>query len=888
VSRLFAWLLYLYPASFRRAHGAEMLQLVRTVERKNVRAPFNLIADLLCSLPREWAEALRPTHIRSPSGSRSHPPRGESMRNISRDVALASRMLVKSPAFSAAAVLTLALGIGANTAMFTLVDATLLRPLQVQDPEELFVWSWTSSYPDYDAYTRRTDLFSGVIAVSGAGRMNFVIDGAAELTSSTFVSGNAFDVLGVRVVHGRALAPSDDVANGPLVAVLGFEYWRRRFGADPDVVGRTFRLNGRAGTIVGVAEQGFRGISVGTDPSIYMPTGVYNQVQTGFFSRVNALTARGFVWLDVIGRLQPGVAVEQAESEMTAMYARLHPSTDSSPREELKLTPLRVRALGRDASDVRAFVALLLGVAGLTLLIGCANLASLLLAKASARRQEMGIRVALGATRGRVVQQMLTESVLLSVVGGAVAIGVAAVAVKSVSAFQLPGGLPIGTMRLTIDSAALTVASGLSLATGLLFGVLPALRASRSDVLVSLRDEARSSTSRSALRSVLLAGQIALSLVLLVGAGLFVRGLSSALAIPLGFEDGRLLTASVNLGLARYDDARAAGFFETALERVRALPQVESAAWGNLIPTRGVMTSQTEVEGYAKAAGEVVKIHGAHVGPGYFRTVGTRVLAGREVSDDDRPTSPPVAVINEHMAETYWAGRNPVGGRFKMFDRWVTVVGVVENTVVQNLGDAPVPHMYLAFDQWLTGRQGIASDPAHLFVRTRVDPGTSAPLVREQLRGIDPELPLYDVTPLSDRVARLVMPQRMGVTLMGFFSALALVLAAVGIYGVASYVASLRTREIGIRMALGATRGEIGRLMLRETAVPVAIGITAGLCLALWAGQLAASFLMDVSPRDPLALAAAVSLLAVVALVASYVPARRAGRLDPQIALRDH
>jgi predicted permease len=810
------------------------------------------------------------------------------MRNISRDFALAARMISRNPAFSAAAILTLALGIGANTAMFTLADATLLRPLQVQDPDELAVWSWTSSYPDYEAYTGRTDIFSGVIAVAGAGRVNFVIDEAAELTSSTFVSGNTFDVLGVRAVHGRLLTPSDDVANGPLVAVLGFDYWRRRFGGDPNVVGRAFRMNGRAGTIVGVAEQGFRGITVGADPSIYLPTGTYNQVQTGFFSRINALTTRGFVWLDVIGRLQPGVAVTQAESEMTALYARLHPNPDGTSREQLELTPLRVKALGRDAADARSFVALLLGVTGLTLLIGCANLASLLLAKASARHQELGIRAALGATRGRIVQQMLTESVVLAALGGVAAIGVAAIVLETLSAFQLPGGLPIRGMALKIDGAAVTIAAGLSLATGLLFGVMPALRASRTDLLVALREESRSSTARSAMRSLLLAVQVALSLVLLAGAGLFARGLSSALAIPLGFEEGRVLTASVNLGLARYDTARAAGFFETALERVRALPQVETAAWGNLIPTRGVMTSQTQVEGYQKAAGEVVKIYGAHVGPGFFRTIGTRVLAGRVVATGDGPSSPPVAVINEHMAEKYWAGRNPIGGRFQMFDRWITVVGVVENTVVQNLVDAPVPHMYLAFEQWLTGPQGIASDPAHLFVRTRADPAGAGSLVREQLRAIDPELPLYDVAPLSDRVARLVMPQRMGVTLMGFFSALALILATVGIYGVASYVAALRTREIGIRMALGATRGEINTLMLRETAIPVAIGIAAGLGLALSAGQLAASFLMDVNPRDPLTFSAAVSLLVVVALAASYIPARRAARLDPQTALRDH
>jgi predicted permease len=885
VNRLYGWLLYLYPPPFRRAHGREMRQLLRTADQRGDR-PFNLAGDLLHSLLREWFEAVRPARFQSPTRQPALP--GEPMRNIFRDFVLATRMLAKNPSFTLAAVLTLALGIGANTAMFTLADATLLRPLQVQDPERLVVWAWTSSYPDYQEYTKRPDLFEGVLAVAGASRVNLVIDGDAELTTSTFVSGNAFDVLGVRTVHGRPILPSDDVANGPLVAVLDHDYWQRRFGGDPGVIGRAFRMNGRAGTIVGVAEDGFRGISIGAAPSMYMPTGVYNQVQTGFFSRVNALTARGFVWLTVIARLKPGVAVSQAESEMTALYAQLHPSTDGSPRESLTLTPLRARALGRSASDITNFVVLLLGVAGFTLLIGCANLASLLLAKASSRRREMGVRLALGATRGRIVRQMLTESLLLAALGGAAAVGVAAMALEGLSAFQLPGGVSIGSMHLEIDRVALATASMLSLATGLMFGVLPAVRASRADVLVSLRDENRGASSRSAVRSALLAAQVALTLVLLTGAGLFVRGLSSALFIPLGFDERQVLTASVNLGLARYENARAATFFNAALDRVRALPQVESAAWGNLVPTRGAMTSQTEVEGYTKAEGEVVTVHGAHVGPSYFPTVGTRLVAGREITSEDGPASPPVAVINERMAERYWAGRNPLGGRFQMFNRWITVVGVVENTVVQELTEAPVPHMYLAFNQWLTGPQGIASDSAHLFVRTRVDPAAAVPLVREQLRALDPELPLYDVTPFADRVARLVMPQRMGVMLMGFFSALALVLATVGIYGVASYVAALRTREIGIRLALGATRGRIGRLMLRQTAMPVATGIVAGVILALWAGQLAAAFLLDVSPRDPLTLAAAASLLGLVAFGASYLPARRAARLDPQIALRDH
>jgi len=565
-------LLRYYPPAFRREVGGEILQFVRTASASGARGVvWTVLRDALRSLPREWHAALV-------SGGRSStlaPERrpGEPMRNLSRDFSLAGRLLARSPAFTIAAVVTLALGIGANTAMFTLADASLLRPIHVHEPERLVVWSWTSAYPDYQEYSKRTDLFEGVLAVAGTGRVNLVIDGTAELTPSTFVSGNAFDVLGVRAAHGRTLLPSDDVANGPLVAVLGYDYWRSRFGGNPAAIGRTVRVNGRAAVIVGVAEEGFRGTSVGSNPSIYLPTGVFNQVQTGFFSKVNALTTRGFVWLNVVARLRPDVPVSQAETAMTELYAQLHPRTDGKPRERLTLTPLPTRALGRNADEVRNFVVLL--------------------------------------------------------------------------------------------------------------------------------------------------------------------------------------------------------------------------------------------------------------------------------------------------------------------------VGVVENTIVRELTEAPVPHVYLAFNQWLSGREGIATDPAHLFVRTRIDPAAAVPLVREQLRAVDPEVPMYDVVPFADRVATLVMPQRMGVALFTLFSALALTLATVGIYGVATYVASLRTREIGIRIALGATTRAVRRLVLVQGARPIVIAILAGLAMATYASRLAEAFLLNVSPLDPLTFATVPLTIGAIALVASYLPARRASRIEPVQALRD-
>ncbi len=696
------------------------------------------------------------------------------MRNFTRDLRLAVRLLAKSPTFTLAAIVTLALGIGANTAIFTLADATLLHPVQVRDPGQLVVWSWTSAYPDYQEYTKRTDVFQGVAAIGGGGRVNLVIDGSSELARTSFVTGQTLDVLGVRAVHGRTIAPSDDIANGPLVAVLSHDYWRTRFGGDPSVIGRTFRANGRPLTVVGVLEKGFRGISLSANTALYLPTGTYNQVETGFFSRVNALTAKGFVWLTVIGRLQPGVSAEQAAATMSGVYAQLHPREPGEEPARLELTPISARALGGSAKDVKTFVAILVSVVGLTLLIGCANLANLLLARSTARRREIGVRLAIGATRGRILRQLLAESVLLASLGGLAGIGVASLALRLLSTYQLPGGIAISNMRLEINGLVLALTFGLSLATGLLFGALPAWRASRTDVLASLRGQSHGATSRHGVRSTLLAVQIALSLVLLAGTGLFARSLKAALDAPLGFDVRGVVTASVNVGLARYDEARAQVLYDAALEKVRAMPQVTAAAWASMIPTRGSWVNQTKIDGYTVAPGEDVTVNMAQVGRDYFRSINTSLLEGREFIETDTATSPRVAVVNKAMADKYWPGRSPIGGRLEQGDGWVTVVGVVEDAVTSSLKDPRKPFAYLAFEQWLTGKHSVALDPAHLFVRTTGNAADSVAMVRDQLRSLDPEIPLYDVTPFEQHVSMLLMPQRLGVALFTLFSALAL------------------------------------------------------------------------------------------------------------------
>jgi predicted permease len=421
--------------------------------------------------------------------------------------------------------------------------------------------------------------------------------------------------------------------------------------------------------------------------------------------------------------------------------------------------------------------------------------------------------------------------------------------------------------------------------TGLLFGLAPAWRASRIDVLQSLRDDSRATSARSTLRSTLVAAQVALSLVLLAGTGLFLRSLLESLRVPLGFRVEGVATASVNLGAARYDQARAQAFYEDALARVRSVPGVAAAAWSNLVPILGARVFTTTVDGYRPQPDEEVRLYNAAVGPEYFQAAGTRLLRGRAFTAADSATAPRVGIINEAAAKKYWAGRDPIGGRIGEDTQWIQIVGIVETAKVEELDEEPVPYIYRPFAQEETPPGGFVN-AAHLFVRTDGDPEAMLGRLAEQLRAIDPQAPVYDVSTFAWRVRQLVMPQRMGVTLFAVFSALALTLAAIGIYGVASYVAALRTRELGIRIALGADRARIRALVLRQGAIPIAAGVGAGLLIAAVGSRFAAAFLRGVPPRDPLTFAAVAALLAAIALIATWIPARRAATLDPIKALR--
>ncbi|HET7619582.1 MAG TPA: ABC transporter permease [Vicinamibacterales bacterium] len=875
IERLYAALLWLYPPPLRIAHGREMRQCARTqIRHQGWIAVARLGADLLTSLPVEWWRA-RPAR-----------PHGGLMKGLGRDIHYAVRVFWRSPGFTLAAVLTLALGIGANTAIFSLADATLLRPLKVSRIDQLYATNWSVSYPDYKAFAARGDLFDGVVGASG-GRVNVVADGDAVLVDAGFVSGNYFGVLGVPPAAGRVFGPSDDVPNGPLVGVLSHRWWASHFGRDTGVIGRVVRVNGQAVTIVGVAGEGFRGLRPSDTTAIYFPLTATPRVRTGFFTRPDMLEIVGMQWLTATFRLKPGVEPGAAAPVLDSVYRHIHATEDDSDRDEgFVLTPLRTRALGGRADSVSRFVVLLGVVVVLALLIGCANLANLLLSRASVRRREIGVRLAIGAGRVRVARQLLVESLVLAIAGGAAGLLAASGLLNALGRFELPGGMAIDALDLRINGLALAFTALVSCGTGVLFGVAPAWRAARLDVLGSLRSESRSTTSRSRLRATLVAVQVALSLVLLAGTGLFLRSLVRALDAPLGFRVDGVATASVNLGAARYTTARAAAFYDEALARVHRLPGVTAAAWTAVVPTQGARVFSATIDGYRPHPKEDVYFYNSAVSPDYFRAAGTRLLRGRAFTDADRPGAPLVGIVNETAVKMYWNGRDPIGGRASGGeDKWITIVGVAEDARVTSLDEKPVPYIYLPFAQDGVAYRSI--DPAHLLVRTDGDEQALLGPVAEQLRAIDRDAPVYDVSTFAWRVRDLVMPQQMGTTLFACFSVLALALAAIGIYGVAAYVAVLRTRELGIRIALGAARTDIRRLVLRQGFMPAVAGLAAGIALTLVAGRFAEAFLYHVSPRDPVTLGVTAVVLGTIAGVAAWIPARRASRLDPVRALRE-
>ncbi len=810
------------------------------------------------------------------------------MGNLWQDFRYGVRRLRKSPSFTGIAILSLALGIGANTAIFSLVDTVLLRPLPAAQPEQLTEVYGTlrngaeytiQSYLNYKDYRDRNDVFTGLLAYRFA-PMSLSHDGNSERVWGYLVSGNYFDVLGVRPIVGRAFLPEEDqTPDAHAVAVMSYNCWQKRFASDPTIVGRSVTLNGHNFTVVGVAPKGFHGTEVAYAPEMFVPMMMAHQIEPGS----GWLNARTDDNLFAVGRLKPGVSVAQAESALQAITLQLakeHPQ-DNEGRG------VRLLAPGLFIPDIRnsviGFAGVLMGVVGLVLLLACVNLANLLLARATERRKEIAIRLALGASRARLVRQLLTESVVLSLAGGAGGLLLAAWINDLVAATRLPTDIAL-IFDVRIDWRVLGFTLGLSLMTGVVFGLLPALQSSKPDVIPALKDEASlAGFRRSRLRNALVVVQVALSLVLLVCAGLIVRGLQSAQRMHPGFNPDNAVALSFDVGLQGYEEQRGRDFQRQVLARAQTVPGVRSAALVYNLPLSLNYNNTTiYVAGQAPASSSQLPLAiPNYISPNYFHTMEI-ALRGRDFTPQDKETESRVAIVNETFARRFFPGQEALGKRFNYNgpeSPYWEVIGVAADGKYESLGENPKP----AFYRPLLRDYNTSST---LVARAGGDPQTIIAALRREVQGLDASLPLYDVKTLTQHMNVPLFPARMAAIALGSFGVLALLLAAIGIYGVMSYVVAGRTREIGVRMALGAQPRDVLRLIVGQGMTLAFIGLGVGLALALAAARMLTSLLYGVSPNDPLTFAGVVLLLAAVAALACYVPARRATKVDPMIALR--
>ena len=805
-----------------------------------------------------------------------------------RDIVVAARLLRKTPAFTVAAVLTLALGVGVNTAVFSVLNAVMLRPLPVRDGARLVVLADQRSSgeplrgvsaPDVARYRSITASVFDEVAGYDVGFVT-LSPGAddARRVLVTWVTGSYFPLLDLKPALGRLLAADDVVAgqNSPIV-VLGYSAWQKRFGSDPSVVGRTVRINGRSCTIVGVAPKGFRRTFAFTDAELYLPM-TWAQGLPELASQ-HSLT-----------RLRPGVTIEQAQASIDVVAHRLaSDEPDDYTGVRIALIPERLARPEEDMARWNALASTLtFGLVSLVLAVAAVNVSNLLLSRASDRRRELAIRAALGAGRGRLVRQLLTESVLLAALGGAAGVVLARWTAMALATIRLPGDKPV-YFDFHLDSRVLLYAAAVVLITGLVVGLWPAFQSSRPDVQKALRDDGRRSASGSSgayarARGLLIVAQIAGCFVLLVAAGLFTRSLVEAERISLGFRPAGVLNVGMDLQQLGYDEQRGRNFFDELERRVRDLPAVNDVAFAENVPLGYVQIAEfIDVEGQPRATGQRPLTGVNWVSPDYFRTMGIRIVDGRGL---DVAEARPAAVINQRFADVVGPGTRSVGRRFSTSGPegpWIEVVGVTETGKYDFVFEDPQPFVYYPLSQKAPGAGGRT-----LHVLTSLPPEQMIPAVERVIRDLEPDLALFDVMSMERALGGgfgffLV---RIAATFAGMLGLLALSLAVVGLYGVISYTVGQRTHEIGVRMAVGATRHDIARLVLGNGAALVVSGIAVGFGLALLTSRFVAGFLFGVSAHDPMTFMSVVPILAAVAIVACSVPAWRATRVDPVIALR--
>ncbi|MBX3280240.1 MAG: ABC transporter permease [Acidobacteria bacterium] len=817
------------------------------------------------------------------------------MESLLKDLHYGARMLWKQPGFTSIVVLTLALGIGANGVVFSLVNGLLLRPLPVDAPDQLaavFTSDYSSgdfggsSYPDYVSFRDRNQSFAGLVFYMPQ-PLSLNVDGTNERAFGEIVSGNYFSVLGLRPALGRGFLPEEDRQPGAApVAVISHRLWLSRFGGDSSTIGRGVKLNGQPFTIVGVAPENYSGLMRGLAVDWWIPAMMMDQLTPG----QQDLTSRGNRGMLVMGRLKAGVTLAQARADFNHIAEQLYrefPQEWENIRRQGRTVSVLPESEARVPPQARMpvviFAALLLSVVGLVLLIACANVANMLLARATARRKEIAVRLALGAGRGRLIRQLLTESILLALLGGAAGLVLALWGADLLMAFKPPVPVPL-EINLPLDWRVLGFLSGLSLLTGIVFGLVPALAASRPEVVGALKYESGGGGNRGRLRGALVVAQVAVSALLLICAGLFLRSLQNASAIDPGFDAENLLALSMDLQLQGYDEARSRQFSSQLLESMRAVPGVVNASLASTLPLGFGGRMNITIEGYNAQQGEDREVHNSTVAPGYFETLRIGLLQGRAFDEQDRAEAPGVVIVNEAFARRYWPGQAPLGKRIQLGSGgndspYLTVIGVARDGKYNSLGESATPFFYRAL------AQARVSAPT-LIVRTAGNPGDSLAAVRAAVEALDKNLPLYDVKTMRQHLGLALWPARLAGGALGVFGLLALLLATAGLYGVMSNAVAGRRREIGVRMALGADAAAVLRLVLQQGMKLVMVGLSMGLAAALALTHLLKSLLFGISATDPLTFTGIALLLTCTALLACWIPARRATKVDPLVALR--
>jgi predicted permease len=824
------------------------------------------------------------------------------MDELLHDLSHGVRLLVRRPGFAAVAILSLALGIGLNTTLFSVVNAVLFRATPVAAPERLVeIYSsasadiphFTSSYPDYLSILEGTDAFQGV---AGHAFVRGILStgGKPVLTTGEAVTANYFDVLGIRPALGRGFRPEENVGEGQhAVLVMGHGMWQRRFGGRSDVLGQTVQLSGVAYTVVGVAPPGFSGVLPGLRPEFWVPAMIVDRLSFGGLQATTdnepgatRIQQRGNRWIFLKGRLAEGRTVAEAQAQVDTVFARLrseYPATNEKTKGTV--TPAAgIRFHPMLDGYVKAASAVLFAAVGLVLMIACANVANMLLARGASRTRELAVRAAIGASRARLVRQLLSESLVLAAAGGGLGVLVAVWATRllaSVPTDALP--LPV-QFDLRVDATVLAFAALVSLATTALFGLLPALTASRPALVPSLKADATGEGSvrrRVTLRDGLVVTQLAMSLVLLVAGALLTRGLLAARGTDLGYDPMPGSSLQFNLQMNGYDEERAHAFRKRVIAELQALPGVSAVALASRLPLAPDINMEgVRIRGHHQPQDEPATIDAVGVGPDYFRAVGVPIREGRPFTEDEVDGERRVLIVNEAFARRYWPGRSALGQQVYTsgFDKAPhEVVGIARDHKVRSVGEEPRPYLHLP---------AARSTRIAMVVRTELPSEEALPALRSAVLKLEPEIVFTEDVPAAAVAATTLAPTRIGAALLGAFGSLALLLAAIGLYGVIAYSVSQRTREMGVRMALGARRGDLLRLVLEQGARLALVGVGAGVLLAALVGRVFSALLYGVSPLDPLAYALAAAVLLAVAAAPNLVPALTAARVDPMRALR--